>query len=303
MITLWRIFVASWKHVGRNAWIGIATIFVFMMALGAVNILLGMNAMLGRTITLLEERIDVTVSFKADTPEAVVNQARFYMSSLPQIRDVSFRTSEEVLAQFRERHAGEGKVLGALEEIGKNPLGAQLVMKARSSEDYPFLVRAIQNPQYAPFVDNQTYDDHRVAIERVQDVGRKVRVVGAALVAIFALFGLLIAFNAIRVAVYTQREEIAIMRLVGASSFYIRAPFILEGIWLSLFSMLCSAVMVYAALTWVEPALVPLFDGADTGLRTFFFGNAVKIIVIQTLSLVVLVTMVSWAAAGRYIKR
>jgi len=303
MITFWRIFAASWKHVFRNAWIGLATIFVFMMALFSVNVLLGVNAMLDQTLKILEDRIDVTVSFTTTAPVAVVNQARFYLASLPQVSEVTQLSADEVLQRFRDTHKAESKVLGALEELNGNPLGAQITVKAKNPEDYPFIIKAIQNPQYAEFINPPVYDDHQIAIARVQEIGRSTRIVGAILVALFALFGLLIAFNAIRVAVYTQREEIAIMRLVGASSFYIRAPFILEGLWLTLIALIFSGLAIYGAVLWLEPALSPLFEGAGAGLSGFFIGQAPLIIAVEGGSLIILVMMVSWVAVGRYIKR
>lgn len=303
MITLWRIFAASWKHLARNAWLATATIFVFMMALLSVNILLGMNAMLGRVINLLEEKVDVTVSFKVGTPEGVVNQARFYLTSLPQVRDVRYVTADEALKAFKARHANDPKVLSALAELTANPLGAQIVVKAQSADDYAFLMQAIQNPQYASFIQSQTYDDHRTTIAKIRDIGRNVRIVGAALVAIFALFGMMIAFNAIRVGIYTHREEIAIMRLVGASSFYLRAPFILEGIWIAAFGLLLAGAIFISALFWVEPILRPLFDGGDPGLINYFRGQAPLIIGMEAGAMLLLVTSVSWAAVGRYIRR
>lgn len=303
MITLWRIFTASWKHFGRNTWLAMATIFVFMMALLSVNVLLGMNAILGRVISVLEDKVDVTVSFKVGTPEGIVNQARFYLTSLPQVRSVRFITADEALKAFKDRHANDPKVLSALAELSANPLGAQIVVKAQSAADYSFLLQAIQNPQYASFIQSQTYDDHRVTIAKIQEIGRNVRIVGAVLVAIFALFGMLITFNAIRVGIYTHREEIGIMRLVGASSFYIRAPFILEGLWIAAFGLIFAGAIFISALLWVEPILRPLFDGGDPGLITYFRGQAPLIIGMEAGAMILLVISVSWAAVGRYIRR
>ncbi len=303
MITLWRIFIASWKNLTRNTWIALATIFVFMMALLSVNVLLGVNAMLERVVTLLESKVDMTVAFKPATSEAIVNQARFYLTSLPQVSSVGFVTAAEALTAFKTRHAGDPKVLAALDELNGNPLGAQLVIKAKQSDDYPFLVQAVQSPQYKPFIQSQTYDDHQVAIARVREVSHSVRLLGAALVAIFALFGLLIAFNAIRVAIYTQREEISIMRLVGASSSFIRGPFILEGLWLAILTLVFSSVAIGLIIVWLEPSLRPLLDGADSGLATFFVGQWPTILLIEGGSLVGLTTIISWLAVGKYIKR
>ena len=303
MITLWRIFAASWKNLARNAWIGLATVFVFVMALLSVNLLLCVNVLMGRVVTVLEDKVDVAVTFVPTAPEAILTQAKFYLSSLSQVESVTAVTPAEALASFKQRHAGDVKILAALDELKTNPLGAQLVVKAKIVEDYPFLLQAIQNPQYASFIQSQTYDDHQIAIERVQVVGRNARIAGAILVAIFAFFGMLIAFNAIRVAIYTQREEIAIMRLVGASSSYIRAPFILGGIWLATLSIALSWLLMIAALVWIEPALHPLFDGADPGLREFFLMQWPTLIATEAIAMFGLVSLVSWAAVGKYLKR
>lgn len=303
MTTLWRVFIASWKHILRNAWIGLATVFVFTIALLSVNVVLGAQAMLNRVVFLLEQKVDVTMSFRPETPPAILDQARFYLASLPQISDVRYVPATEVLRLFRERHADRPAILSGLDELGGNPLGAQLVIKARNSDDYPFLLEAVKNPQYLSFIQSQTYNDHQTAIARVRDIGSRARLFGAALVALFSLFGLLAAFNAIRVAIYTQREEIAIMRLVGASTGFIRAPFILEGMWLALFSLGFCAAAVYGVLRWVEPMLKPLFDGSDPGLTSFFTQNISTLLLLEGGGLIALAALVSWAAVGRYIHR
>ncbi|MSR85428.1 FtsX-like permease family protein [Candidatus Uhrbacteria bacterium] len=303
MITLWRIFVTSWKHLARNLWIALATIFVFMMALLSVNVLLGVNAMLEKVVTLLEEKVDMTVAFKPTAPDAILQQARFYLTSLPQIKSVSVISPEQVLADFKLRHAQDPKILSALRDLPANPLGAQLIIHARQPDDYAFLAQAIQSPQYAAFIQSQTYNDHQSAIARVHDVSRQVRIVGSVLVAVFALFGLLIAFNAIRVAIYTQREEISIMRLVGASAAFIRGPFVLEGLWLAMLSLISSGAIIYSTVLWLEPILTPLFGGSDAGLQFFFVHQWSRIVLMEGVGLIGLVMIMSWLAVGKYIKR
>jgi len=303
MTMAWRIFAASWKHFARNLWIGVATVFVFTIALLSINVLLGVNAVIEQVVVLLEQKVDVTVTFQADTPEALLSQARFYVVSLPQTAEVKLISPEAALAAFKERNKNNPKIIDALNELATNPLGAQLVIKAKHPEDYPFLLEAIRNPQYEPFIRNSSFDDHREAIAKIQETGAQIRLFASALVAIFAFFGLLAAFNAIRVAIYTQREEIAIMRLVGASSSYIKMPFVLEGVWIALLAALLTALSVWVGMSILEPRLITLFDGRDPGLTTFFVQNGFQLIVVQLGGLLVLSALVSWMAVGRYIRR
>lgn len=302
MITFWRIFTTSWKNFFRNAWIGVATIFVFGMAILSVNVLLGVQAVMDRAAAALEDRVDVTLTFRTVTPEPVLNQLKFYALSLPQVRSVELISAQEALQRFRDRYVGQPKILAALEELSGNPLGAQMVVKAHRAEDYDFILQALQSPQYTPFIQKQTYEDHRGAIVRIKAIADQSRFAGSILVAIFTIFGLLIVINAVRVAVYTQREEIAIMRLVGASSAFIRAPFVLQTIWFGVLALLGVSVLTYVGIAYLEPILRPVFGG-EVGLLALVQTKGPTILLIQFVGLVVMMGLTAWVAVGRYIKR
>ncbi len=300
--TTLRIVKASFRNLWRNGWISLATVFVFGLALLSVNVLLGVQSIVGSVAKTLEEKVDITITFKSDTPAAVVSQARFFVRSLPQVQDLQEITADQALAEFKELHKNDPNVLEALNEVGGNPLGAKLVVKARHPDEYPFLIQAIQNPQYQPYIEGQTYDRHEGAIALVEKAGRQVRLFASALIALFACFGLLMAFNAIRVAIYTQREEISIMRLVGASTAFIRGPFILEGVWLALIAFLLSAVATYALIIWSEPLFLRAL-GVDGGIYAFFEQRLPQIVAVEGGGLILLAMISSGIAAGRYSKK
>jgi cell division protein FtsX len=302
MTMAWRIFVASWKHVWRNLWIGLATVIVFTVGLLSVNILLATNVLLEKAVASIEDRIDVTVLFEPGTPEPLLAQAKSYMMNFPQVAHVRLVSADEALAELKERSKNNPKILEALSELASNPLGAQLIIKAKETKDYQFLLDTVRNPQYLPFIRKSWYDDHSQAIATIQASARSLRLFGSGLVAIFIFFGLLAAFNAIRVAIYTQREEIAIMRLVGASSAYIRLPYVLEGIWLAAFAGLITLASVWGLVLVAEPRLA-LFFGTDPGLSAFYAANWPMLIVLQFGTMAGLSGLVSWMAAGRYIRR
>lgn len=301
--TTGRIVSYAWKNFARNAWIGLATVFVLVLALLSVNVLVGVSAMLDRAVTILEEKIDLSVYFKAGTPDAVLQQAQFFMAGLPQVRDVVLLSPDEALASFKERHADDPRIMEALAELDENPLGASLVIRGRATGDYPFLLEALKNPQFGDAIESKTYDDHAEAIGQVRHLGSSARLFGAILIALFALFSAMIVYNAIRVAIYTQREEIGVMRLVGASSSFVRMPFVVEGLFIAVLALAITAGIVAATVTFLEPRLIAFFDGSDPGLRSYFFGHAPFLLAVEGGVLAVLVTISSWAAVGRYLKR
>lgn len=302
-VTVRRIIVAAWKHFARNAWLALTTIFVLTLALLSVNVLVGVNQLLDRAVRTLEDKVDISVYFKENTPLAILDQAKFFMSSLPQVSSAEILTAEAALEQFRARHANEPKILGALGELDKNPLGATLILKAKKPSDYPFLLEALNNPQFDFAIESKNYEDHAETIARVRDLGRSARLFGLGLILVFATFSLLIVFNTIRIAIYTQREEIGVMRLVGASSSYVRLPFMFEGILLALISLFAAGVLVAIAASYADARLATFFGGADPGLRNYFFSNAAALLFVEGGALTLLVALSSWAAVGKYLRR
>jgi len=298
-----RVISYAWKNFARNAWIGLATVFVLVLALLSVNVLVGVSAMMDRAVTILEDKVDISVFFKQGTPDAVLQQAQFFMAGLPQVANVTLNTPEQALEAFKQLHAADPKIMEALAELDQNPLGASLVIKGKRPDDYPFLLEALKNPQFGFAIESKTYDDHADAINRVRDIGNSGRLFGAILVAVFAIFSAMIVYNAIRVAIYTQREEIGVMRLVGASSSFVRMPFVVEGLFIAFLALLISAGIVAGIVAGIEPQLVQFFDGADPGLRAFFVGNFWQLLAAEGGTLAVLVTVSSWAAVGKYLKR
>lgn len=303
LVNAWRVTTYAAKDLFRNAWLGAATAFVLMLSLCSVNVVIGVQALVGRAVSMLEDKVDISVYFKTDTPDAVVQQAQFFMASLPQVKNVTLLKPEEALATFREQHANDPSILDAINELDANPLGAAMIIKARSPEEYAFLFQALQNPQFGSAIEAKSFDDHADAIASVQKIGESARVFGAMLVIIFGLFSVMIVYNAIRVAIYTQREEIGIMRLVGASGAYVRMPFVIEGMLIALFSLIITAGIIVAAATFFDVRLRPLFDGGDPGLVSFLASHAGQLIFFEGGALLALVAISSWAAVGKYLKR
>lgn len=298
-----RVIAASFQSLLRNAWLGIATIIVLSLTLVSVNVLVGVSVLLQNAAKVVEDRVDVTVFFKRGANQQLVDQAKFYIADLPQVKSADLVNPDEALTEFKARHAADPGVLDALNELDANPLGATLRIKAKNPGDYPFIMETLKNPQFSDAIESKSYDDHADSIASVKRLGDQARTLGAALIAIFALIGILIVTNAVRVAIYTHREEIGIMRLVGAGSWYIRAPFAIQGVLLVLISCAIAGGVVAAGVSWAEPSLSGLFDGGDPGLRLYFMTHWLQLSLIEGGGMAVLIYFTSWIAAGKYLKR
>lgn len=252
-MSFFRIFAQSWQQLFRHAWLWCATLIVFILAFFAVDGLFGANALATHVLEQARNRVNITVMFRAETPIPIVEQAKTYLVALPFVDHVDVTTADQALEAFRERYHTQEDVQRALREIGHNPLGAKLIIRAKSLTDYPMVVRALQVPTYEPWILAQSASDHAAAIDELSALQRAVRLVGSLLLLLFACIGLFLVFNAVRLVMFAQRDEIAIMRLVGATRARIVTPFVLSVLWVTLIAWLAVLGLNWGVYAWLLP--------------------------------------------------
>lgn len=301
MSSFFRIIHFAFQHFFRNFWLSLITISLLTLTLLSVNILLLLNIAGDAAIKAVEKRVDISVTFKTDTTESIINQAAGYLRSFSQTRDVEVITPEEALAAFKIVHTNDQAVLDSLEEVEGNPFGYELVIKANSSGDFPMLLEALDNPSFRDQIESKNFADHEAVLARLSEMANKIRIFGGLVVGLFLLIAVLIAFNTVRVTIFVHREEIAIMRLVGASGRFVRAPYILEAIFFSLLSTAIAIAIVLPAALALDPAFGSYFE-EPSRLSSLFVNQAPLIFGLEFLG-VVLVTIGSTSfAMRRYLK-
>jgi cell division transport system permease protein len=234
--------------------------------------------------------------------EGRVNTVKTAPLSLPEVKDVEYVSPVQALDRFSEMYRKDELVVESLGEIGSNPFGATLVVKARSLDDYPKIMAALEDPAFADLIEEKDFDDRQVMIGRIEDVARKIEWTGLIVSAIFALITLLIVFNTIRVSIYTHRNEIGIMRLVGASDGFIRGPFYVEAIIWTAVAMAMALALVLPAMAVIQPYLQRFFDAATVDLISFYQVNALSVFGLQFLAIVVMSLLTTKMATARYLR-
>lgn len=276
----------------------IITISMLVLTLLTVNILLILNRVTDQAIAFVENRIEVSVYFNEHANDLKVTEALTYLRILPQVKEVTAISADESLAAFKQRHAQDPAILGSLDELGKNPFGPTLVIKAHTAKDFDSIIAALDNPRFRDEIRQKDFSDYQSIVGKIRQTTTQLRNGGILLSGIFFLIALLIIFNTVRVAIFIHREEIGIMRLVGASSTFIRAPFLVETVLLSLISVLVVVAIVYPTLAFIEPTFNQYFGSDSKGLVSYFEQNGWWIFGGEFLALLV-VTMGSTALAMR----
>lgn len=296
-----RVIKFSFQDFFRNFWLSIVTLTILVLALFAVNLLIIFNLVTKVAISSIEDKVDINVYFKPDISEDQVKNVQTYLQTLAQVKSVDFISKDQALINFKAKHQDNPKILQSLEEIENNPLGASLVVKAKNSADYPLILETLQTPQYNNLIESKDFEDHKAVIERINGITSKVGKGVIVIAILFALISILIIFNAIRMAIYTHREEIIAMKLIGATDWFIEGPFLLQGIIFGIMSMLITLLILYPLLGFIRPYLQLILEG-DFNIVNYFNDNFFLIFGLELLGAILLNLISSYVAVKRYVK-
>lgn len=299
-IILKRIFQTAWSGLKRNSWLTVACIIMMVISLVLFSSILIFNYASNYLINYLKEKVDISLYFKADVPEEDILKIRDELLGKEEIASIQYVSKDEALKKFRERTATNPLIKKAIEELGENPLVSSLNIKARSTDDYQKIVEEINK---SPFKDKLiTIDlaENQRVIKQINSLTKAAKTGSLIAMGVLTFISLIIGFNTIRMAIYALHEEIEIMKLVGASPWFIRWPFLLEGALQGIFASIITLIIYIPFLIWLSPRIEMLF--ADFNLVNYFLGNLGFIFGIQTLFGMFLGIISSFLAINKYLK-
>jgi len=284
----------------RNFWLSIVTLTILILALLSVNLLIIFNLVANSAVDSVESKIDINVYFKPDIDEEQVQNVQRYLQSLINVKDVEYISKEQALINFQKRHEDNPKIIESLQEIDENPLGASLIIKAKSTDDYPVILENLEDPQYDNLIESKDFDDHRLVIARITNITTKVNVGVIVVALVFTLISLLIISNAIKMAIYTHREEIVAMKLVGATNWFVRAPFLFQGVIFALLSVVVTVAIIYPLMGLVQPYIGMILEN-DFNLINYFNQNFLMIFGLEFLGAIIINLLSSFWAVNKYL--
>lgn len=211
-------------------------------------------------------------------------------------------SSADALKKFKEKHQTNELITESLLELGDNPLGATLIVKAATEQAYNDVLKELESERFKASIQDAHFDDYRRVIETMSAISGKLTYVGALISAAFMLIMLLVVFNAIRINIYTHREEIAIMRLVGATNWFIRGPFWIESILYAGVATIITAAIFFPMLTFIQPYIDSFFNGYHFNIFDYFMANSLLYFGSEFVVAALLNVVASTIAMRRYLK-
>ncbi len=254
-ITVYRIFKNGFLNYWRNFWLSVAATSIMVITLFAITSLLILNALANLSLATLKEKVDISIYFRASTSEQTITQIQKQIELLPEVKSIIYIPPVEARDRFKELHKDEPLLIESVEQFSEeeNPFPASFAIRVKELSDYPKIISLFQDQKFTPFIKKIT--DKREIVDRLNRITNGIKNIGIGLTAVFSALTLLVMFNTIRLTIYNRREEIEIMRLVGASNWFIRGPFVIEGILYGVAGTVITSLLLYPVLFMLTPKI------------------------------------------------
>ncbi len=303
---LWkRTIIAGLRGFYRNRTVSLSSIFILTITLSIVTSFYLFGAVFDYTLEQVKEKVDVRVYLTVDTTEAQAAEIKAKLLGLTDVKSVTYTSREQALLDFKKKHEGDQLTLQALEELGSNPFGASLSVIAKDTSRYEAIATQLSEGSgllgdQKGVIDKVNYYQIKDSIDKLNSIIGWVNTVGFWLSVIFVLMSCMIVYNTIRLAIFVYRDEIAVMKLVGASNMFIRGPFIVESVLYSIVATFFTIILFFPATVWVTKKTVFFFEGLN--INAFYMSHLVQLIGILLIFSTVLTVLSSLLAVRKYLK-
>ncbi|HCY18074.1 MAG: hypothetical protein UR70_C0023G0010 [Candidatus Nomurabacteria bacterium GW2011_GWB1_35_20] len=305
MIELKRIIKAGFVNFTRNGIISWAAVLVVTITLSVITTIILLQAVLYFSLAQIKDKVDVAIYFTVGAPESKILSLKESLENLPEVAEVSYISATEALRLFRERHQNDYPTIQALDEIKDNPLGGYLNVKAKEVSQYESIANFMKSDNAlvlgsASIVDKVNYHQNKIVIDRLNNIISGAQRLGFLITLILIIISVIITFNTIRLTIFISKEEIGVMRLVGASKMRVRGPFMVEGAIYGIVATIITLILFLPATIYLGRNMT---DFLGLNIYDYYISNLFQISIIILLSGVFLGMISSFFAIRKYLNK
>lgn len=304
-VDLKRTIRSGWIGFSRSSIISFASILVVTITLSVIAGIIFSQAILTSSLNEIKNRVDITIYFKLNTPEDEIHNFETALKQLPEVAKIDFVSAEQSLANFKKKHENDYLTLQALEELDENPLGAYITVKAKEATQYESIAKSlgadsdlIKNS--AGIIDKINYNQNKAVIDRLVSLIAGAKKLGFLLTLLLMIVSVIITYNTIRLTIFFSKEEIGIMQLVGANRFYVRGPFLVQGMIYGIISSVVTLIIFLPITYWLGKNMAGFlgFNAFD-----YYLANFWQILLIIFGSGIILGVFASFLAINKYLNK
>ena len=305
MTALKRIIKAGFINFKRGGLVSFAAVLQVVNTLAVITTIILLQAVLYSSLDAIKDKVDVTIYFNVGAPEAEIMLLKESLLKIPEVRNVSYTSADEALKLFRDRHRSDYPTIAALDEIGDNPLGATLNVKAKEISQYESIANFLKGDNIlvlgsASIIYKVNYRQNKLVIDRLNTIISGAQKLGFLLTLYLIISSIIITFNTIRLTIFIAKEEIGVMRLVGASKMRVRGPFMIEGAIYGIIATIITLILFWPFTAWLGRNMTG-FLGFN--MYDYYISNFFQIFAIILLSGIILGAISSFWAVRKYLNK
>ena len=311
-ITFLRVIRYGVSNFSRNAWLSTAATLVMVITLTIVLTTFTASLLFNDTIKEIREKIDVSIYLcdtqvpdcTIDVTQEQINGLETALKAVPIVTSIDFVTKEEAMQKYIDANKGELSQLQAIATLdGKNPFPAGLRVHVNDTNRLNEINDVVSQAQFKEMQARPASiaGTRKVVLERIASAAEFANIAGLVGSIVFVAISILIIFNTIRMTIFNRRDEIEIMKLIGAEKRFIRGPFIIEACLYGVIAALVSAALVYLGLVGFDNDLDKV--GIIVGPTQMLFAHWPVVIILSQVAIGVAIGVLSsFLAMRRYLK-
>jgi len=299
LTTLKRIIKSGWENFYRSSTASVATVFILAIVIFVTSSLFIIKDASNYLVEQIKDRTDVSVYLIKAAPRNRILNLKEEVYNLDEVSQVDFISQKEAYNRFVEEHDEDPDLMGAIDEVGGNPFLASLSIRAKDHDQYAQIAQFIEESEYSDIVEKIDYYQRKPIIEKIFSLTATINKVGFGVGLGLIFIFLLVTFNTIQLAIYNSNEEISVMKLVGASNWFIRGSFIIQGMICGLAASLASMLLLYITSLGLNGKIEGLLGGFS--LYSSFLSNFWILLGIQLLLGLSLSALSSYIAVKRHL--
>ncbi len=301
-----RIMRSGFFSFWRNGFVSLSSVLVMIITLFVITGTIFLGAILNASLEEIKNKVDINVYFVRTAPEEDILALQKSLETLPEVKTpVEYVSREDALADFRQKHQDDQFTLQALDELGENPLGASLNIRAKEPSQYEGIAeflksKSVLSKDGTSIIDKVNYYQNKTAIDTLTKMINSANRLGFILTLFLVFVSILITYNTIRLAIFMSKDEISVMRLVGASTMYIRGPFVVSGAIYGVVSGFITLILFFPITLWLGNATAEFFVGLN--VFSYYIENFAQIFLIVIFSGAAIGAISSFLAVRKHLK-
>ncbi|PIR66996.1 MAG: hypothetical protein COU51_00885 [Parcubacteria group bacterium CG10_big_fil_rev_8_21_14_0_10_36_14] len=298
-----KIFKFGAQNFARNFWLKILTIIILTVLLLLINGLVIINFLTNEASRQVQSKVDVSIYLETSATNEEAQSLRSYLMGLANVSNVIYKTPDDVLKEFKDTHKDDQGILSSLAFLETNPFGGALVVQTVNVGDYQAVLKQLDTPVYDKIIENKDFGDHEKLIAVINRMTSFIRQFIVLISLFFALIAIIVIFNTIRMGIDAHRHEISIMRLVGASNWFVKGQFIIELLIYSIVATMVALILIFPVISLLQPKVMTFFNGQAGDIFAYYRMNIFSLFALQFIGIFVFSFLSAWFALERYLKK